>query len=51
MCLACFYYEMGKMSKKELDRALLEMVYEGMPDEEYMHVQEVIESVQDHSEE
>lgn len=45
MCLICVLYEQGKMTKKEVDRALAELVDFDSSDEDILHIQEVLNHV------
>lgn len=45
MCLVCVEWQAGRMTKKEVDRALTELIQLGSPDEDLIHAQEVIEMV------
>lgn len=46
-CMVCTQWELGKMTKKEVDRALTELITDISSDEELLHVQEVLEKVKE----
>lgn len=46
MCIACVLWEKGKLTAKEADGGLAELVNDASSDEELMHYQEAIERIQ-----
>lgn len=45
MCQACTLWELGKLTSKEVDKALTELIDDRSSDEDLIHYQELIEKV------
>lgn len=46
MCLVCVEWQAGRMTKREADRALTEIVLTSKDEDIFLHVQEVLEELE-----
>lgn len=49
ICLVCVHWNLGKMTKKEADRALAEMIDENSDEYTLQHTQEVSQKIKEES--